>query len=119
MNGNYSRDEMPKSKPVMPEVVVRPEDTAAVAYGHAGDGNVHLHPMNPEVEVSGETAKALLVKIYQVGVDLGGTISREHGLGLSKKSYLPIASGEAKIGLMKRLKQAFDLNNIMNPGKVL
>ena len=103
----------------MPEVVVRPEDTAAVAYGHAGDGNVHLHPMNPEVEVSGETAKALLVKIYQVGVDLGGTISREHGLGLSKKSYLPIASGEAKIGLMKRLKQAFDLNNIMNPGKVL
>ena len=89
-----------------------------VTYGHAGDGNVHLHPMSQEMGKSEEKVKELLTKIYEVGVSLGGTISGEHGLGLVKKGYLPLASDKDKINLMKRIKKAFDPNNIMNPGKV-
>jgi len=89
-----------------------------VAYGHAGDGNVHLHPISQGRDNSEEKTKELLKKIYEVGVSLGGTISGEHGLGFAKKSYLPIASDKDKIDLMKRIKRAFDPNNIMNPGKV-
>ena len=66
-----------------------------------------------------EKVKELLTEIYRVGVALGGTISGEHGLGFAKKGYLPIAADESKIALMKRIKCAFDPNNIMNPGKVL
>lgn len=90
-----------------------------IAYGHAGDGNVHLHPMRPDRGIAGKKTKELMEKIYGVGVSLGGTISGEHGLGFAKKGYLPIASGKAKIDLMRRIKRAFDPNGIMNPGKVL
>ncbi len=90
-----------------------------VVYGHAGDGNVHLHPMGRDVERGREKVKGLLTEIYKVGVSLGGTISGEHGLGFAKKGYLPIAVDKNKLELMKRIKRAFDPINIMNPGKVL
>jgi len=89
-----------------------------VAYGHAGDGNVHLHPMDQGTDKCGGKIKELLNKIYEVGVSLGGTISGEHGLGFVKKGYLPMAADTNKMELMKRVKRAFDPNNIMNPGKV-
>jgi len=53
-----------------------------------------------------------------MGVNLGGTISGEHGIGLVKKEYLPIAMSPSEMALMKKVKLAFDPNNIMNPGKV-
>jgi len=49
---------------------------------------------------------------------MGGTVSGEHGLGSIKKEYLALAYDESEIGLMRRIKSAFDPNNIMNPGKV-
>jgi glycolate oxidase len=88
-----------------------------IAYGHAGDGNVHLHPIGTTSK--GEQLKDLLTEIYKAGIKLGGTVSGEHGLGLSKKEYLSLAEPPEKILLLKRIKQAFDPNNIMNPGKVL
>ena len=63
--------------------------------------------------------KELFIEIYKLGISLGGTISGEHGLGFTKKGYLPLAADKSKIDLMKRIKQAFDPNNILNPGKVL
>jgi glycolate oxidase len=89
-----------------------------VAYGHAGDGNVHLHPIGQGTGKSEQRIKELLTKIYEVGVSLGGTISGEHGLGSAKRGYLPMAADRSKIDLMKRVKRAFDPNHIMNPGKV-
>jgi len=89
-----------------------------IAYGHAGDGNVHLHPMSQGTNKSEEKIKELLREIYEVGVSLGGTISGEHGLGFAKKGYFHMAADKNKIELMKRIKKAFDPNNIMNPGKV-
>jgi glycolate oxidase len=90
-----------------------------VNYGHAGDGNVHLHPMGDGTKESEARVKELLAEIFEAGVACGGTISGEHGLGLVKKGYLPIAADKAKLNLMKRIKQAFDPNGIMNPGKVI
>jgi glycolate oxidase len=89
-----------------------------VAYGHAGDGNVHLHPMSQETDKAEDKIKEVLTKIYELGVSLGGTISGEHGLGFAKKGYLYMAADKDKQELMKRVKLAFDPNNIMNPGKV-
>ncbi len=90
---------------------------SVVAYGHAGDGNVHWHPLARE---KGDTqpVKKIMAEIYRLGISLGGTISGEHGLGFAKKGYLPMAWDKNKIDLIKRVKRAFDPNNIMNPGKI-
>jgi glycolate oxidase len=90
-----------------------------IACGHAGDGNVHLCLMGGGTAASAEKAEALLRQIYEIGVSFGGTISGEHGLGFTKKGYLPIAADSAKMALMRRIKAAFDPNNIMNPGKLI
>jgi glycolate oxidase len=89
-----------------------------IVSGHAGDGNVHLHPLHTTPKKEARLAD-FLVEIYQAGVALGGTISGEHGLGADKKKYLKLADSPPKIRLMKRIKKAFDPHNIMNPGKVL
>jgi glycolate oxidase len=94
-------------------------DLPLIGYGHAGDGNVHLHPMSDGTEATEARIKELLTKIFEVGVSLGGTISGEHGLGMVKKGYLQIAANKTELEVMKGIKRAFDPNNIMNPGKVL
>jgi len=91
---------------------------SVVGYGHAGDGNVHLHPLGPG-PASQEVVQALLSDIYRAGIALGGTLSGEHGIGADKQKYLPLAVSADKLALMKRLKLAFDPQNILNPGKVL
>ncbi|HCV43329.1 MAG TPA: FAD-binding oxidoreductase, partial [Bacteroidetes bacterium] len=57
-------------------------------------------------------------EIFKLTVSLGGTISGEHGIGYSQKSYLPIALARTELQLMKDIKRAFDPNNILNPGKI-
>jgi len=93
-------------------------DVIILAFGHAGDGNLHLYLVNEEGNISQEQTKELFKKIYELGVSLGGTISGEHGLGLSKKGYFPLAADKEKIDLLRRVKLAFDPNGIMNPGKI-
>jgi len=87
-----------------------------VASGHAGDGNVHLHPLGKENDP--DKTHELLTELYRAGIEMGGTLSGEHGLGYDKKGYLPLAEPPAKIDLLRRIKKAFDPNNILNPGKV-
>lgn len=89
-----------------------------IALGHAGDGNVHLNPLFPGNIPPEDKIKEFFQKIYKVGISLGGTISGEHGIGLVKKEFLPLALEQSQIELMKRIKQAFDPKHIMNPGKV-
>jgi len=114
---------VPRSR--IAEFVERTKEIASVlgipliAYGHAGDGNVHLQPMSQGTDKPEEKIKELLERIYEIGVSLGGTISGEHGLGFTKKGYLHMVADKSKIDLMKRIKRAFDPNNILNPGKVL
>jgi len=87
--------------------------------GHAGDGNIHpvilLSQLSEEIEKKAQIAVEQMVK---AGLDLGGTISGEHGIGLHKAQFLKWEVGETQIALMKRVKQAFDPRGIMNPGKI-
>ena len=90
------------------------------APGHAGDGNVHLHLMGDGIDSASwrKNVPEVLDEIYRTSVEMGGTISGEHGLGYDKKKYLHIAMDDEKIELMRRIKRAFDPNLILNPGKV-
>ncbi|MFC1921092.1 FAD-binding oxidoreductase [Chloroflexota bacterium] len=114
---------VPRSK--IAEFVEKAKEIAAergiklVAYGHAGDGNVHLHPLGQKTDDTEGMVKELFTAIYQAGIAMGGTISGEHGLGFAKKGYFTAAEDKGKLELMKRIKLAFDPNNILNPGKVL
>ncbi len=89
-----------------------------LAFGHAGDGNLHFEVVKKDGEISEEKVNEFFVKIYKLGISLGGTISGEHGLGLSKKEFFPLVAARHEIDLMRRVKKAFDPNNIMNPGKI-
>ena len=91
-----------------------------VAYGHAGDGNVHLHPIcvNMSREEWDRRLPRLMSDIYRAGVSFGGAISGEHGIGFGKKAYLPIQMDNTHLSIMKVIKKAFDPNNILNPGKI-
>lgn len=91
-----------------------------IAYGHAGDGNVHLHPIciNMDKEEWRRKLPHLLGDIYRTGVSFGGAISGEHGIGFDKKPYLPIQLDDAYLNILKAVKKAFDPNNILNPGKI-
>jgi glycolate oxidase len=91
-----------------------------VGFGHAGDGNVHLHPLcvNMDIEVWRKKMPSIMRKVYQAAVSLGGSLSGEHGIGIEKKSYMDIAMSQEKIAIMKSIKKAFDPNNILNPGKI-
>ena len=88
-------------------------------FGHAGDGNIHVNVM-----VDGSDAKELekghkaIEEIFQLVVDMGGTLSGEHGIGLSKAPFMDIAFNEMETQLFKDIKKAFDPNNILNPGKM-
>lgn len=91
-----------------------------ICYGHAGDGNVHVNILKDKLDVASweKNLDTAIREIFELTVSLGGTISGEHGIGYSQKSYLPIALGRNELDLMKRIKSSMDPNNIMNPGKI-
>jgi glycolate oxidase len=88
-------------------------------FGHAGDGNIHVNILFDR-KVQGEEQKARLARdeIFHSVIDLGGTLSGEHGIGFSKAPYLLMDTGERALDIMKRIKSAFDPNFILNPGKI-
>ncbi|KJS88416.1 MAG: FAD-binding protein [Peptococcaceae bacterium BICA1-8] len=88
-------------------------------FGHAGDGNLHpniLADKNDPEEM--ERVEKAVAEIFQAALDLGGTLSGEHGIGLMKKPYLEWELGEVGLKYLKAIKSAVDPNNILNPGKV-
>jgi glycolate oxidase len=90
-----------------------------VNFGHAGDGNIHVNIMVDRNNKE-EYAKGLeLVKhVFKETLDLGGTISGEHGIGLTKAPYIGMEISEAGLSIMKSIKKVFDPKNILNPGKI-
>ena len=88
-------------------------------FGHAGDGNIHVNVMvdgsNPQELEDGHKA---IVEIFELVVSMGGTLSGEHGIGTSKAPFMDIAFNDAELQLFRDIKQAFDPNNILNPGKM-
>ncbi|HEY6839162.1 MAG TPA: FAD-linked oxidase C-terminal domain-containing protein [Geobacteraceae bacterium] len=90
-----------------------------VNFGHAGDGNIHVNVMiDKEIEGMEEKAHKAIKEIFQAALELGGTMSGEHGVGLAKQPYIPLELSPDQIGAMQAIKRALDPNNILNPGKV-
>lgn len=92
----------------------------APCFGHSGDGNIHVNVMvkdkNNEQEM--HDGHKAIEEIFQLVVDMGGTLSGEHGIGLSKAPFMDIAFNQAEMELFKSIKKAFDPNNILNPFKM-
>ena len=92
-----------------------------VCYGHAGDGNLHIRIHHPGVPNSYGHAgvQTILRNLFKLVHGLGGTISGEHGVGLIQKDFMDIVFSPVNLDLMRSVKQAFDPNQILNPGKIL
>ncbi len=91
-----------------------------VSFGHAGDGNVHVNVLKDDLVDERWDALVPRVReeIYRLALALGGTITGEHGVGATRRQYLPMALDEAQIELMRRIRAAFDPNSILNPQKI-
>lgn len=86
--------------------------------GHAGDGNLHpLAPYTPDDEASYKTALDVNRQIIEAAIEMGGTATGEHGVGLGKREYMVTEHG-ASLKTMQAIKQALDPNGILNPGKI-
>jgi glycolate oxidase len=88
-------------------------------YGHAGDGNLH-----PQILYDGydpeqvERKEAASAELFRLAIDLGGTLTGEHGIGLSKAPYMTLEHDQVAMEVMRSIKKLFDPNNILNPGKM-
>jgi len=90
-----------------------------VNFGHAGDGNIHVNVLiDKRKPGEQEKAHAAVKEIFQAALELGGTLSGEHGIGITKAPFLGMELGDMGIEVMKRIKKSFDPNNILNPGKI-
>lgn len=90
-----------------------------VAFGHAGDGNIHCNILyNKADKDEDERAHHAVDELFKATLQLGGTITGEHGVGITKLKYLPDEVGQVQIDLMKGIKKVFDPLNILNPGKI-
>jgi glycolate oxidase len=92
----------------------------SVCYGHVGDGNLHVNIIKADLDDKtwNEVLPIGIREIFTLCKSLGGTISGEHGIGLVQKDYLDIVFSATEIALQKQIKNVFDPNGIMNPGKI-
>jgi D-lactate dehydrogenase (cytochrome) len=89
------------------------------AFGHAGDGNIHLNMIAETLEPdTRERMDKLVERVLHAVLNLGGTISGEHGLGLAKKRFAPMELSAQSLVLQRGIKKLFDPNMILNPGKI-
>ena len=92
----------------------------SICYGHAGDGNLHINIIKGEMSANDWNNKLPLGirEIFELTKSLGGTLSGEHGIGLVQKDYMDIVFSKKALDLQKGIKQLFDPNQILNPGKI-
>jgi glycolate oxidase len=88
-----------------------------LAYGHAGDGNLHVNFLWDDDAERPEVERAIGM-LMRATIELGGTLSGEHGIGVSKAQYLPLEQSETLIDLQRDVKRAFDPKGLLNPGKI-
>jgi len=114
---------VPRSK--VPEMIVRLKeiarryDVTMVVYGHAGDGNLHPNIItNQDDPEEMARAEAAIAAVFKLALELGGTLSGEHGIGYLKAPYLEQEFGPAGVKAMRAIKEALDPKGILNPGKI-
>jgi glycolate oxidase len=123
--GAARMDDVGVPRSSVPEMLDRIAEIAARhrlpvgVFGHAGDGNLHptyvLDRDDPDAESKIDAARD---EIYRAALELGGTVSGEHGTGLAKKRWLELQRGARAVEAMRSIKKALDPNNLLNPGKV-
>lgn len=105
------------------EIVTREyPDFEIIWFGHIGDGNLHLNILKPDALPKDEffqRCDKVSTWVMEIVAKYSGSISAEHGVGLTKKDYLGYTRSAEEIAYMKALKQVFDPNNVMNPGKLI
>jgi glycolate oxidase len=95
-------------------------DLPIVIFGHAGDGNLHPNILFDKRDAQeSERVEAAVAELFEAAVDLGGTLSGEHGVGALKRPYLELALGPLAVEVMRGIKHSMDPKGILNPGKVL
>ncbi|MER3632534.1 MAG: glycolate oxidase subunit GlcD, partial [Blastocatellia bacterium] len=114
---------VPRSQ--VPELVARIEEigrrnrTFVANFGHAGDGNIHVNfVVDREDKDAVARARKCVAETFELALNLGGTISGEHGIGYVKAQYLEYAVDRPTLEIMKAIKRVFDPKGILNPGKM-
>ncbi|HHO47793.1 MAG TPA: FAD-binding protein [Desulfobacteraceae bacterium] len=114
---------VPRSR--IPDLVRFTEGLAAglnltiLTFGHAGDGNIHVNIMLDRTDQrEAERGAAARAELFQFVVGLGGSLSGEHGIGLTKAEFVPLEIDANALKVMKNIKRMLDPNNILNPGKI-
>jgi glycolate oxidase len=101
------------------EAIAEKHSIQIATFGHAGDGNLH-----PQILYDGydpeqvERMEAASADLFQLAIDLGGTLTGEHGIGLSKAPYMTLEHDAVAMDVMRSIKKMLDPNNILNPGKM-
>lgn len=92
----------------------------SVCFGHVGDGNLHVNIMKEQINDAywNKEVNEGIKEIFMKVVELGGTLSGEHGIGIAKRPYMPLAMAEKNLDLMRGIKKVFDPNGILNPEKI-
>jgi D-lactate dehydrogenase len=110
----------------IPELVTRLEQLSSrysiqiVNFGHAGNGNLHVNLMyDPSDGDQQQRASACLEAVFATVLEMGGTLSGEHGIGLVKRDWVGRELDETSLRLMRAIKSQFDPEGILNPGKTL
>lgn len=114
---------VPRSK--IPEMMERLKEIREkyhlnlVVFGHAGDGNLHPNILTDKRNIEEmKRVEDAVSEIFEAAVQLGGTLSGEHGIGTLKAPYMEMELGTETLMMMKKIKEAWDPNNILNPGKI-
>lgn len=101
------------------ESIKKSSGLSVVSFGHAGDGNLHCNIMYDSRDKDQlERAEAAVDELFDATLELGGTITGEHGVGITKKRYLVKEIGGVELDLMRGIKKVFDPGNLLNPGKI-
>jgi len=101
------------------EAIAEKHQIQIATFGHAGDGNLH-----PQILYDGydpdqvKRMEAASAELFQLSIDLDGTLTGEHGIGLSKAPYMSMEHDPVAMDMMRSIKKTFDPNNILNPGKM-
>ena len=114
---------VPRSR--VPELIKKVEEigkkhnTFVANFGHAGDGNIHVNFLCDRDDADSiARARKCVKETFALSVELGGSISGEHGIGYVKAQYLDMAIDAPTLEIMKSIKKVFDPNGILNPGKM-
>jgi glycolate oxidase len=101
------------------EQLAREHNLTILTFGHAGDGNIHVNIMldktdSQEYDRSNRAKEQLFEKV----INMGGTLSGEHGIGMTKAEFLPMELDRPTLEIMEQIKTVFDPDGILNPGKI-